>query len=301
MDKKKTGKIIKDARTTKNYTQSELGDLLGVTNKAVSRWENGESFPDIGILESLSEILEVKIQDIVIGEVRPNDEKAITEVVRFAKIQHKAKTKKMFCYTIGIIALLYCALIGYSGLINMNILFGDTSGGVYIISLTIILIIYIYGNVLQIGSAVPKDKRLSKWLCCISIFTFIWITSATWIMVVMASKGAIPFGMKASSVGPFLNIQLVAAFIINLVILIIELYRIGRDSTNIHLGFAVSVATLYLSALYGDMLHRLIIIEEVYQILLFRTAVVIIETLAALSVTVVIKRKGQLNTDKTLT
>lgn len=43
MDKKKTGSLIKEARIKKNYTQSELGDLLGVTNKAVSRWENGDS------------------------------------------------------------------------------------------------------------------------------------------------------------------------------------------------------------------------------------------------------------------
>ena len=43
MDKKKTGKLIRDARTKKNYTQSELGDLLGVSNKAVSPWENGGS------------------------------------------------------------------------------------------------------------------------------------------------------------------------------------------------------------------------------------------------------------------
>ena len=56
MDKKKTGILIREARTAKNYTQSELGDLLGVSNKAVSRWENGESFPDIGILENLSEV-----------------------------------------------------------------------------------------------------------------------------------------------------------------------------------------------------------------------------------------------------
>jgi transcriptional regulator with XRE-family HTH domain len=43
MDKKKTGNLIKEARTKKNYTQIELGDLLGVSNKAVSRWENGVS------------------------------------------------------------------------------------------------------------------------------------------------------------------------------------------------------------------------------------------------------------------
>ena len=41
MDKKKTGSLIREARVKKNYTQSELGNLLGVSNKAVSRWENG--------------------------------------------------------------------------------------------------------------------------------------------------------------------------------------------------------------------------------------------------------------------
>ena len=43
MDKKKTGNLIREARQRKNYTQSELGRMLGVTNKAVSRWENGVS------------------------------------------------------------------------------------------------------------------------------------------------------------------------------------------------------------------------------------------------------------------
>ena len=62
MDKKKTGNLIREARQRKNYTQSELGRMLGVTNKAVSRWENGESFPDIGVLESLSHLLELPIR-----------------------------------------------------------------------------------------------------------------------------------------------------------------------------------------------------------------------------------------------
>ena len=43
MDKEKSGKLIKVARMQKNYTQSELGNLLGVSNKAVSRWETGDS------------------------------------------------------------------------------------------------------------------------------------------------------------------------------------------------------------------------------------------------------------------
>ena len=93
MDKKKTGSLIKEARINKNYTQSELGDLLGVTNKAVSRWENGDSFPDVGVLENLSAILDLRIQDIVTGETEKKDEAAVTEIVRLAKLQQREKRK----------------------------------------------------------------------------------------------------------------------------------------------------------------------------------------------------------------
>ena len=75
MDKVKTGALIREARTKKNLTQCELGDLIGVTNKAVSRWENGESFPDVGVIEKLSEVLDIHIQDIVTGGEKINDYK----------------------------------------------------------------------------------------------------------------------------------------------------------------------------------------------------------------------------------
>lgn len=98
MDKKKTGAMIKEARIKKNYTQSELGNLVGVSNKAVSRWENGDSFPDIGVLENLSVILDVKIQDIVVGEISTdeqegNKENVIAEVIRMARLQ-KSEAKR---------------------------------------------------------------------------------------------------------------------------------------------------------------------------------------------------------------
>lgn len=76
MDKVKTGQMIKEARLKQGYTQLELGNLLGVTNKAVSRWEKGESFPDVGVLETLSDILHLDIQDIVAGEHLTDKDKA---------------------------------------------------------------------------------------------------------------------------------------------------------------------------------------------------------------------------------
>ena len=80
MDKQKTGELIRNARIKKGYTQVELGDLIGVTNKAISRWEKGDSFPDISVIEELSRVLDIRIQDIVIGDVtEPDSETAVTE------------------------------------------------------------------------------------------------------------------------------------------------------------------------------------------------------------------------------
>ena len=73
MDKEKTGQLIKEARIRNKLTQAELGDMLGVTNKAVSRWEKGESFPDVGVLEALSNALNIKIEDIVTGGEQGED------------------------------------------------------------------------------------------------------------------------------------------------------------------------------------------------------------------------------------
>ena len=125
MDKKKTGNLIREARQRKNYTQSELGRMLGVTNKAVSRWENGESFPDIGVLESLSHLLELPIQDIVTGERAGDREEAVTEVVRLAKLQEQRKREKRILYLIVLGLLIYHCVIGIC-LFSGRGLFGGT-------------------------------------------------------------------------------------------------------------------------------------------------------------------------------
>lgn len=49
-------------------TQEELGEILGVTNKTVSRWENGNYMPDIEMLQLLSKVFDVGINDLLAGE-----------------------------------------------------------------------------------------------------------------------------------------------------------------------------------------------------------------------------------------
>ena len=68
MDQMKTGKFIAALRKEKGLTQERLGEALGVTNKTVSRWENGNYLPDVEMLSLLSKEFGVSINELISGE-----------------------------------------------------------------------------------------------------------------------------------------------------------------------------------------------------------------------------------------
>lgn len=68
MDQIKIGKFIATLRNEKNLTQEMLGDKLGVTNKTISRWENGHYIPDIEMLQLLNKEFGVSINELITGE-----------------------------------------------------------------------------------------------------------------------------------------------------------------------------------------------------------------------------------------
>lgn len=68
MDTVKMGKFLKELRKEKGLTQEQLGEKIGVTNKTVSRWENGNYMPPVECLEMLSDIYQISINEIVAGE-----------------------------------------------------------------------------------------------------------------------------------------------------------------------------------------------------------------------------------------
>lgn len=73
MDYEKTGKLIQEIRKEKELTQMSLADKLGVTDRAVSKWERGKSFPDVSMLRPLSEVLDVSVSELLDGERRSQD------------------------------------------------------------------------------------------------------------------------------------------------------------------------------------------------------------------------------------
>ena len=68
MDQIKTGKFIADERKKKGYTQRQLAEQLGISDKTISKWENGTCMPDYSIIQKLCDALGVTLPELMDGE-----------------------------------------------------------------------------------------------------------------------------------------------------------------------------------------------------------------------------------------
>lgn len=97
MNQEKIGKFIADKRKEKNITQKEFAQLLNVTDKTVSRWENGHYLPDVSLFKSVCEILDIEVIELLNGE--NNSQKTKKEVdeaiINIMALSNKDKKKKI--------------------------------------------------------------------------------------------------------------------------------------------------------------------------------------------------------------
>ena len=69
MDQAKIGRFIAECRKKNNLTQMQLAEKLNITDRAVSKWENGRAMPDSSIMLELCSILKISVNDLLNGEV----------------------------------------------------------------------------------------------------------------------------------------------------------------------------------------------------------------------------------------
>lgn len=73
MDNEKTGRLIKKLRTEAGMTQKQLAGIIGVSDKAISKWERGKGAPDVSLLNGLSDAFGVNTEKLLLGEIIRND------------------------------------------------------------------------------------------------------------------------------------------------------------------------------------------------------------------------------------
>ena len=113
MDKTKMGTFIKEQRMALGLTQQQLAEQLHVTNKAISRWETGNAYPDIALLDDLAAALSVSVEELCRVEklVRPSADTntLLGDVICEARQQKKdraAKWLRILCLSIFTVILL---------------------------------------------------------------------------------------------------------------------------------------------------------------------------------------------------
>lgn len=117
MNTENIGKLIRELRKEKGWTQKELASKLHVTDKAVSKWERGKSMPDSSIMQDICEKLGINITELLSGE-RGNPEIGFAEsvnlVMELADFEKERKAKQLNCYFfMGLLLLMFVLLHDY--------------------------------------------------------------------------------------------------------------------------------------------------------------------------------------------
>lgn len=109
MDLKKTGAFIAQCRKEKALTQGQLAAHLGVTDKAVSRWETGRGFPDVTTLPALAEALGVTVAELVNGEAaEPTQEDTSAQDAVLSSLEYADGVKRRLLITLLGVGSLLC-------------------------------------------------------------------------------------------------------------------------------------------------------------------------------------------------
>lgn len=114
MDQNRVGNFISECRKQRQMTQSDLARALNVSVQAVSKWERGRNYPDIGLLPKLAELLGINVSELINGEknTQPlHPEETVSSLIDYTQVVRKKQTKKQ-------ILLFFILMLG------VNLIFG---------------------------------------------------------------------------------------------------------------------------------------------------------------------------------
>ena len=127
MDQKKIGMFMKELRKEKQLTQEQLAEIFGVTNRSISRWENGVNMPDFDLIIEIADYYDVSIEEILDGERKKEmiDKKTEQTMLKVADYENQDKIRfsKRMCnlFIAAIFAFIVYAVIESQGLASTGI------------------------------------------------------------------------------------------------------------------------------------------------------------------------------------
>lgn len=163
MNEKSIGKFIATLRKANGYTQEELGEILGVSNKTISSWENGNSSPDLSLLPIIADLFNVTCDELIRGEKSKEEKetKANKNTIKTMYKNYYNKYLNSFYISLGL--FIACVLLIIIGIIIGNSSFGDSlnnTSTVFFVILTILgimsYLVGIFYSIINYNNAINK-------------------------------------------------------------------------------------------------------------------------------------------------
>lgn len=162
MDQKKIGRFLKELRKEKQLTQEALSEILGVSGRSISRWENGVNMPDLDLVIELANYYDVSIDEILDGErnnqmIDKKDEQMILKVADYEN-NGKERFSRRICalFVLAIVALIVYAVIESKGLASTGVYEKIASGSLGFVSAILVV------GVLYTSGYLTKIKALKR-------------------------------------------------------------------------------------------------------------------------------------------
>lgn len=128
MNQKKIGALLKELRNEKGLTQEQFAEMVNVSNRTVSRWENGNNMPDLDILIQISDYYEIDLRELLDGERKSEKmnkelEETVLKAAAYTNSETERYTKRMhWLFLTGAVLWFVSQLISHTSLVENNVI-----------------------------------------------------------------------------------------------------------------------------------------------------------------------------------
>lgn len=163
MDSKKIATFMKQLRSEKGYTQEQLGEVLGVSGRTVSRWETGVNLPELSILMQMADFYNVEINELLLGEREANSmNEEMKETLKMASdyneiLKKKAIRDSNIAFVVTFITCALAILVQMMFFDSRNMIMGETA--VLLVGGLTYIILLIKDGAWDIASKIKNTKK----------------------------------------------------------------------------------------------------------------------------------------------
>lgn len=259
MEKYDFGNKLYEYRTQKGLTQKELGKLLGVTDKAVSKWETGESKPRLDKMTQITELFDTSIDRMLGGEAQDGGEQLKPYKTIFdstlKKYDKYYKTARIWTYIFAVVYFVFSLIQKVGTLLSGTIALNTVSSLIEITVLTAAVLIFTLKFKPKFGECENKDMNI------FAVFLFLlYCVIGTFLVVSAVRTGKLTGEISVDAKADIIVFGIAAA-----ILLIILIISVMKKKYTVFAAFAIGFSPAIFDSSVNNALFGLVMIATACQ------------------------------------